>query len=98
MKRVSPARPTVPVEKKVKSTPHAVPEKVPYTDYAQDLTGELIEGTFYAELQKVADNGFYPVEIVLKKRKKKDGKVEHFVKFLGYPEKFNSWVSNVKLI
>ncbi|GBM56834.1 hypothetical protein AVEN_227341-1 [Araneus ventricosus] len=34
MKRASPIRPTVPVEKKVKSTPLAVPEKVPYTDDA----------------------------------------------------------------
>lgn len=80
-------------------TIHKIIYRNPIVFNLKDLTGEILEGTFYREeLQKVADNGFYPVEKVLKKRKKKDGKVEYFVKFLGYPEKFNSWVSNVRAL
>jgi hypothetical protein len=64
----------------------------------KDLMNEKIEGTFYAqELQKVVDSGFYPVEKVIKKRKIR-GSIEYFVKFMGYPEKFNAWVSDVKKI
>ncbi|GFS71959.1 uncharacterized protein TNCV_1702241 [Trichonephila clavipes] len=53
----------------------------------KDLQGEEIKGTYYeAELQKVVDSGFYPVENVIKQRKKRGGITEYFVKFLGYPE------------
>ena len=63
-----------------------------------DLAGEVIEGTFYKEeLQKITDSGYYPVEKILKTRKNK-GKIEYFVKFQGYPEKFNAWVDTVKRI
>lgn len=62
------------------------------------MAGEIIKGTFYEEeIQKVADSGFYPVEKILKKRKR-HGKVEYFVKFQGYPEKFNAWVDEVRMI
>ncbi|KAF8795493.1 putative uncharacterized transposon-derived like protein [Argiope bruennichi] len=58
----------------------------------KDLNGEEIEGTFYEqELQKVIDSGFYPVEKILKTRTRK-GQLEYFVKFRGYPEKFNTWL------
>ncbi|GFW79191.1 uncharacterized transposon-derived protein F54H12.3 [Trichonephila clavipes] len=61
--------------------------KVLQTD--ADLQGEEIKGTYYeAELQKVVDSGFYPVENVIKQRKRR-GITEYFVKFLGYPEKCN---------
>lgn len=64
----------------------------------KDLTGEVIEGTFYKqELQKITDSGYYPVEKILKTRKR-NRKTEYFVKFQGYPEKFNTWVSDVKNI
>lgn len=60
----------------------------------KDDAGEILDGTFYeAELQKVIkkDDG-YRVEKVLRKRKRK-GVVEYFVKWKGYPDKFNSWVA-----
>ena len=60
----------------------------------KDDAGEILDGTFYeAELQKVIkkDNG-YRVEKVLRKRKRK-GVLEYFVKWKGYPDKFNSWVA-----
>ncbi|GFV74583.1 putative uncharacterized transposon-derived protein F54H12.3 [Trichonephila clavipes] len=48
----------------------------------KDLTGEVIRGTFYEEeLQKITDSGYYPIEKILKTRKK-NGKIEYFVQFL----------------
>jgi hypothetical protein len=60
------------------------------------LNGEALSGKFYeAELQKVTKtDDIFKVERVLKTRKRK-GKVEYFVKWLGYPEKFNSWTFDV---
>ena len=40
------------------------------------------------------DDDIYDVEKVLKTRKR-GGKVEYFVKRKGYPDKFNTWVTNV---
>ena len=59
----------------------------------KDYDGEELKGTFYEkELQKVVKrNDVYEVEKVLKKRGR--GKnVQYLVKWLGYPNKFNSWV------
>ena len=60
----------------------------------KDDAGEILDATFYeAELQKVIKNDdVYRVEKVLRKRKRK-GVVEYFVKWKGYPDNFNSWVS-----
>ena len=57
----------------------------------KDDAGEILDGTFYeAEVQKVIkENDVYRVEKVLRKRKRK-GVVEYFVKWKGYPDKFNS--------
>ena len=55
-------------------------------------------GTFYEEeLQKVfKHNDTYEIEKILKKRGK--GKnVQYLVKWLGYPNKFNSWVSDSEI-
>ena len=65
-----------------------------------DYEGEELEGTFYEqELQKVSktDDDYYRVEKILKSRMRNKRK-EYFVKFLGYPEKFSSWIpaENVK--
>jgi hypothetical protein len=60
------------------------------TDYAD----EPIKGTFYKEeLQKVIKEVFR-IEKVLKTRRRA-GKTEYFVKWLGYPEKFNSWTNHI---
>lgn len=72
--------------------------RIPVVYKLKDLAGEEIEGTFYKEeLQKITDSGYYPVEKVLKTRKNR-GKTEYFVKFQGYPDKFNAWVDGVKTI
>ncbi|GFT06435.1 uncharacterized transposon-derived protein F54H12.3 [Trichonephila clavipes] len=61
-------------------------QRIPIVYRLKDLQGEEIKGTYYeAELQKVVDSGFYPVENVIKQRKR-GGITEYFVKFLGYPE------------
>ncbi len=60
----------------------------------KDMAEDPITGTFYAnELQKVyktADTK-WRVEEVLKKRKRA-GRKEVYVKWMGYPKKFNSWI------
>ena len=64
----------------------------------KDYDGEELKGTFYEEeLQKVIKpDDVYEVEKILKKR----GNVQYLVKWLGYPNKFNSWVpaSEINLI
>jgi hypothetical protein len=67
----------------------------PVTYGLQDLLGEHIKGKFYEqEIQKVikTDN-VYEVETVIKTRKR-GGKLEYYVKWKGYPDKFNSWTSD----
>ena len=64
----------------------------------KDEQNDPIVGWFYApELLRVIlpDDKQYKIEKVLKRRKRK-GKTELFVKFRGYPKKFNSWVSDVE--
>lgn len=56
-----------------------------------DSTNQPIEGSFYAqELQKVAPRQAYKVEKILGTRKK-HGKIEYLIKWLGYPDSANSW-------
>ena len=59
----------------------------------KDYDGEVLQGVFYEqELQKVQkEDDVYQIEKVIKKRTVK-GKTEYFVKWRGYPDKFNSWV------
>ena len=67
----------------------------PPTYRIKDLADEVIEGRFYAEeIQKVSAKESYRVEKVLKTRKR-GGKKEYFVKWLGYSNKFNSWVEDI---
>jgi hypothetical protein len=62
-----------------------------------DKEGEALRGNFYAkELQKVKA-GEYVVEKVLKKRKRPDGTLEVFVKWEGWPAKYNSWIAAAAL-
>ena len=65
----------------------------------KDDAGEILDGTFYEpELQKVIkEDDVYRVEKVLRKRKRK-GVVEYFVKWKGYPDKFNSWVTEKDIL
>ena len=68
-------------------------ETKPPVCLVKDDHGEILEGTFYAEeLQKVIKtDDVYKIETILKKRKK-GRRVQYLVKWLGYPESFNSWI------
>lgn len=77
---------------KVKS----VATRTPVVYYLEDLAGEEISGTFYEpELQKVLydEGAARAIEKIIKQRGR--GKnVQYFVKFRGYPNKFNCWVNS----
>jgi transposase InsO family protein len=69
----------------------------PPTYGLEDLTGEEIKGRFYEqEIQKVikTETDEYIVEKVLKTRRR-NGLLEHFVKWRGYADKFNSWTTSL---
>lgn len=63
-----------------------------------DLDGEPITSIFYPEeLNEVKEKELYKIEKILKTRKNpRTKKLEYFVKWLGYPAKFNSWVKNIQ--
>jgi len=65
-----------------------------------DYEGDPVKGTFNEpELQRVrkdADN-LFRVEKVLRKRKR-NGRREVYVKWLGWPMKFNSWILEADLV
>jgi hypothetical protein len=63
-----------------------------------DFSGLIIglKGKFYeAEVQLVSKtDDIYIVEKVIRTRKR-NGVLEYFVKWRGYPDKFNSWTTDV---
>ena len=61
----------------------------------RDLKGEEIQGSFSeAELQKVDKTElFTKVEKIVKRRKTKNGKKEVLVRYLGWPSKFDRWMT-----
>ena len=64
----------------------------PPTYHIQDLKGESVKGSFYeAELQKSTQDVFR-IEKVIKKRTRKNGEKEAYVKWKGYSSDFNSWI------
>ena len=67
----------------------------PQTFILKDWSGEPLKGSFYAqELQKVVKTDHvYRIEKILKEEKNRV-----FVKWLGYPDSFNSWVRRKDLI
>jgi transposase InsO family protein len=70
---------------------------MPPTYSLVDLSGEPIKGRFYEhELQTVITTGDdeYIVEKVLKTRRR-NGQLEHFVKWRDYADKFNSWTTSL---
>lgn len=68
-----------------------------YTYEIQDLSVEKIEGFFYPEeltsvsTKRIADDQEFKIEHVIKTRGR-GARKELFVKWLGYPNKFNSWI------
>ena len=67
---------------------------IPTTYRVKDLVDEQIDGTFYhqeLQLVRVEQDKVYTVERILKKRKR-GKKIEYFVKWKGYGDKFNTWI------
>ena len=61
----------------------------------KDYNNDVIQGFFYEpelQLAYIGNEILYKIENVLKKIKK-NGEVEILVKWKGWPEKFNSWIS-----
>lgn len=73
-------------------------EKVPMYKL-KDYNNDEIEGTFYEDEMKricVDENEKYQVEKIIKTKKVR-GRKEYFVKWVGWPSKFNTWVSEVDM-
>ena len=67
----------------------------PPTYRIADYSGESIKGRFYTEeLQTVKGDEVFKIEKIIKTRRR-HGKVEYLVHWLGYPSKFDSWVTEL---
>ena len=67
--------------------------------YLNDINGEEIVGGFYAEeLNRVIKDktSYWDVEKILRRRKRDDGTTEYLVKWVGYGNEHNSWVSDMQ--
>jgi hypothetical protein len=74
-------------------------QRKPMRYQIKDLHGETILGTFYeAELQHVtiSKKTFFQIDKILDS-KGKGNSLKHLVKWKGYPDKFNSWISASQL-
>ena len=64
----------------------------------EDLSGEVVEGTFYGEeLQRVEEPEIFKVERVLERRGRRGNRMV-LVKWKGYPESFNSWIPESNIV
>lgn len=74
---------------------NSIANRNPIVYYVEDLAGEKLEGTFYEpELQKIKfdEGAARAIDKIIKQRKK--GKtIQYLVKWLSYPDKFNSWIN-----
>lgn len=79
---------------KVRTIEHTIP-----TTYSLvDQNNEQLKGHFYKEeLQKVNKKTVFQIEDILK-RKKCGRQTKYYVKWLGYPESFNSWINEKDFI
>ena len=65
--------------------------QMPTVYYLEDLNGEEIEGIFYREeLIPTTTPQLYDITVL--RRKYVKGRAKYLVKWVGYPDKFNSWV------
>ena len=79
-------------------TVHAIKPTYPVTYELRDYKGDVIKGSFYkSEIQRVdkSDN-VWPIEKVVRSRKRA-GKTEFLVKWVGYPDEANSWIPQSEL-
>ena len=65
----------------------------PPTYKISDHHGEEIQGTFYEQEMQKMNQDIFRIEKIIRKQKNRS-----LVKWLGYPDSFNSWVDNKELI
>ena len=64
----------------------------------KDLAGEPVLDSYYArELQRVAKPREFVIEKVIRSRGRGRNR-QHLVKWLGYPDSFNSWVADTDFV
>ena len=69
---------------------------VPIQYKVQDYRNDKIDGSFYAaELQKVVKPEQYAMERVVRTRNVR-GRMQYYVKWLGFSDEHNSWVGHVE--
>ena len=66
----------------------------PVTYRLVDLMDEDLDGAFYNEQLEKTDLDIYRIDKVLRRRTKADGTREARVRWCGYPDKFNEWISD----
>ena len=71
----------------------------PVTYAIKNLSDEDIKGRFCEpELQLIIkEYNEYDVEKVIKTRRR-NGNIEYYIKWRGYPDKFNSWIDSCSLV
>lgn len=66
----------------------------PPTYKLKDLQNTVLKGSFYeSEIQKIStpsDDDRYQIEIIRSRKRK--GKIQHFVHYKGWPDKFDEWI------
>jgi len=68
---------------------------VPIQYKVRDYRNEEIVGSFYGpELQKIVKPDQYAIERVIRRRHVR-GRIQYFVKWLGFDDEHNSWVDDV---
>ncbi len=75
----------------------AIIPRVPVVYRIADLSGDVIEGTFYeTELQKIEkdlNTATWLIERVIRRRRNREtGEREAFVKWRGWGDRWNSWI------
>ena len=65
---------------------------IPFTYKIEDTRGEEIQGTFYEEELQKTKQEIHRIEKVLRRRTRKDGVREVFVRWKGYNDTFNQWI------
>ena len=69
-----------------------VKSTIPVTYKIKDLQDEPVLGSFYERQLQKANQEVYRIEKVIRRRTK-NGIKEVYVKWRGYPDKFNQWIS-----
>lgn len=76
----------------------AVKPTQPPSYHIRDLEGQPIKGVFYEpELVRTTRDTTFRIAEVLKTRKRR-GIIEHFVRWVGYSDKHNSWVPETDIV